>query len=126
MENFKTILEMKSDLFKPKCATTNAVSRSFTNSAGRQAYHVGRVCDRRLPGHGREGIAIVKEYIASLANDEKTQALVNMVFRLLSRDAKARTLKASRIVQLRKGWPKIPVTHGSWRVCALSRRATGE
>ena len=48
-----------------------------------------------------DGIAIVKEYIASLANDEKTQALVNMVFRLLSRDAKG-TLKASRIVQLRK------------------------
>lgn len=32
---------------------------------------------------------------------KKTQALVNMVFRLLSRD-KQGTLKASRIVQLRK------------------------
>ena len=48
-----------------------------------------------------DGIAIVKEYIAGLANDDKTQALVNMVFRLLARDAKG-TLKASRIVQLRK------------------------
>ena len=43
----------------------------------------------------------MKEYISSLANDEKTEALVNMVFRLLARDAKG-TLKASRIVQLRK------------------------
>ena len=48
-----------------------------------------------------DGIAIVKEYIESLAKDEKSKALVNMVLRLLSRDAQG-TLKASRIVQLRK------------------------
>ena len=48
-----------------------------------------------------DGIAIVKEYIESLAKDEKTKALVSMVLRLLARDAKG-TLKASRIVQLRK------------------------
>ena len=43
----------------------------------------------------------MKEYISSLAQDDKTQALVNMVMRLLSRNT-AGTLKASRIVQLRK------------------------
>ena len=43
----------------------------------------------------------VKEYIEGLAKDEKTKALVSMVLRLLARDAKG-TLKASRIVQLRK------------------------
>ena len=48
-----------------------------------------------------DGIAIVKEYITGLARDEKTKALVSMVLKLLSRDAKG-TLKASRIVQLRK------------------------
>ena len=48
-----------------------------------------------------DGIAIVKEYIEGLASDEKTKALVKMVLRLLARDAKG-TLKASRVVQLRK------------------------
>ena len=48
-----------------------------------------------------DGIAIVKEYIEGLAKDEKTKALVSMVLRLLARDTKG-TLKASRIVQLRK------------------------
>ena len=50
MENFKTILEMKSDLFKTK-AKDDQRSHTFTNS-GKQAYHVGRVCDRRLPRYG--------------------------------------------------------------------------
>ncbi len=44
---------------------------------------------------------IVKEYIESLADNAKTKSLVSMVLKLLARDAKG-TLKASRIVQLRK------------------------
>ena len=55
MENFKTILEMKSDLFKTK-------AKDDHQQRGKQAYHVGRVCDRRLPRYGggrnchREGV----------------------------------------------------------------------
>ena len=48
-----------------------------------------------------EGIAKVQQYISSLASDDKSQALVDMVMRLLAKDAKG-TLKASRIIQLRK------------------------
>ncbi|MEO3299100.1 DUF3164 family protein, partial [Parabacteroides distasonis] len=48
-----------------------------------------------------DGIAIVKEYIEGLADNKKTKALVKMVLRLLARNAQG-TLKASRIVQLRK------------------------
>ena len=51
---------------------------------------------------GGDGIAIVKEYIESLAKDEKTKALVSMVLRLFGRVMPKGTLKASRIVQLRK------------------------
>lgn len=35
-----------------------------------------------------DGIGIVKEYIESLAKDEKKKSLVSMVLRLLSRDAR--------------------------------------
>lgn len=100
LDNFKAILAMKSDLFKTKMRNDQR-SHSFTNSAGDKRITLGVYVTDGYRDTVEDGIAIVKEYIASLANDEKTQALVNMVFRLLSRDAKG-TLKASRIVQLRK------------------------
>lgn len=93
MDNFKTILEMKSDLFKTKVKDDQR-SHTFTNSEGNKRITLGvYVTDGYRD--------TVEDGIASLANDDKTQALVNMVFRLLARDAKG-TLKASRIVQLRK------------------------
>lgn len=100
LDNFKTILEMKSDLFKTKVRDDQR-SHTFTNSKGDKRITLGVYVTDGYRDTVEDGISIVKEYIASLANDEKTQALVNMVFRLLSRDAKG-TLKASRIVQLRK------------------------
>ena len=100
LDNFKAILAMKSDLFKTKMRNDQR-SHTFTNSAGDKRITLGVYVTDGYRDTVEDGIAIVKEYIASLANDEKTQALVNMVFRLLSRDTKG-TLKASRIVQLRK------------------------
>ena len=100
LDNFKAILAMKSDLFKTKMRNDQR-SHTFTNSAGDKRITLGVYVTDGYRDTVEDGIAIVKEYIASLANDEKTQALVNMVFRLLSRHAKG-TLKASRIVQLRK------------------------
>lgn len=100
IDNFKAIIDMKSDLFKTKMRNDQR-SHTFTNSAGDKRIKLGVYVTDGYRDTVEDGIAIVKEYIASLANDEKTQALVNMVFRLLSRDAKG-TLKASRIVQLRK------------------------
>ena len=100
LDNFKTILAMKADLFRTKMRNDQR-SHTFTNSAGDKRITLGVYVTDGYRDTVEDGIAIVKEYIASLANDEKTQALVNMVFRLLSRDAKG-TLKASRIVQLRK------------------------
>ena len=73
-------------------------SHTFTNSEGNKRITLGVYVTDGYRDTVEDGIAIVKEYIASLANDDKTQALVNMVFRLLARDAKG-TLKASRIVQ---------------------------
>lgn len=100
MDNFKTILEMKGELFKTKVKDDQR-SHTFTNSKGDKRITLGVYVTDGYRDTVEEGIAIVKEYISSLANDEKTEALVNMVFRLLARDAKG-TLKASRIVQLRK------------------------
>lgn len=100
MDNFKTILEMKADLFRTK-KKDDQRSHTFTNSNGDQRITLGVYVTDGYRDTVEDGIAIVKEYIESLARDEKTKALVSMVLRLLARDAKG-TLKASRIVQLRK------------------------
>ena len=76
-------------------------SHTFTNSAGDKKIIIGNYVTDGYRDTVEEGIAKVRGYIESLASDEKSKALVGMVMRLLSRDAKG-TLKASRIVQLRK------------------------
>ena len=93
MDNFRSIIEMKSDLFKTKVKDDQR-SHTFTNSEGNKRISLGVHVTDAYRDTVEDGIAIVKEYISSLANDEKTEALVNMVFRLLARDAKG-TLKAS-------------------------------
>ena len=98
LDNFKSVLAMKAELFKTR---TEQRTHTFTNSEGDTRIILGQYTTDGYRDTVEDGIAIVKEYISSLAADEKTQALVNMVFRLLSRDQKG-TLKASRIVQLRK------------------------
>lgn len=100
MDNFKTILEMKGDLFKTKLKEDQR-SHTFTNSEGNKRITLGVYVTDGYRDTVEDGIAIVKEYIESLAKDDKTRSLVSMVLRLLARDAKG-TLKASRIVQLRK------------------------
>ncbi len=99
-DNFKTILEMKSELFATKVKDDQR-SHTFTNSKGDKRITLGVYVTDGYRDTVEDGVAIVKEYIESLAKDAKTKSLVNMVMKLLSRDAKG-TLKASRIVQLRK------------------------
>ena len=97
--NFKTILELKGNIFKT--VRDDQKSHTFTNSEGSKRITLGVYVTDGYRDTVEDGIGIVKEYIESLAKDEKTKSLVSMVLRLLSRDAKG-TLKASRIVQLRK------------------------
>ena len=100
LDNFKTILEMKGELFKTKVKDDQR-SHTFTNSEGNKRITLGVYVADDYRDTVNEGIDMVKDYISGLANDDKTQALVSMVLRLLARDAKG-TLKASRIIQLRK------------------------
>ena len=99
LDNFKTILELKGNIFKT--VRDDLKSHTYTNSEGSKRITLGVYVTDGYRDTVEDGIGIVKEYIESLAKDEKTKSLVSMVLRLLSRDAKG-TLKASRIVQLRK------------------------
>lgn len=99
LDDFRNVIEMKADVLKLK--KDGQRSDTFTNSAGDKRITVGVYVTDGYRDTVEDGIAIVKEYIEGLASDAKTQSLVKMVLRLLARDAKG-TLKASRVVQLRK------------------------
>lgn len=99
LEEFRRVVEMKSEVLKLK--KDGQRTDTFTNSAGDKRIIIGVYTTDGYRDTVEDGIAIVKEYIEGLASDSKTRALVKMVLRLLARDAKG-TLKASRIVQLRK------------------------
>ena len=101
-EEFSTILQMKAEMFKmEKEAELDNKSHTFTNSQGTMRIVLGNYVTDGYLDTADEGIAKVQEYIQSLASDEKSKSLVKMVMRLLAKDAKG-TLKASRIIQLRK------------------------
>lgn len=99
LDNFKSILDMKCEVLK--VTRDDQRSHTFTNSEGNKRITLGVYVTDGYRDTVEDGIAIVKEHLESLADDVKTKSLVSMVFRLLSRDAKG-TLKASRVLQLRK------------------------
>ena len=99
LNRFRHVIDMKSDVLKLK--KDGQRSDTFTHSDGNKRITIGVYTTDGYRDTVEDGIAIVKEYIEGLASDEKTKALVKMVLRLLARDVKG-TLKASRVVQLRK------------------------
>ena len=101
-EEFSAILDMKGEMFKmEKGEDLDNQSHTFTNSKGTMRIVLGHYVTDNYLDTVDEGIAKVQSYISSLASDKKSQDLVDMVMRLLAKDAKG-TLKASRVIQLRK------------------------
>ena len=76
-------------------------SHTFTSADGTKRVTIGVYETDGYDDTVEEGIAIVKEYIESLASDEKSAQLVKMVMSLLQRSANG-ALKASRVVRLHK------------------------
>ncbi|WP_290073453.1 DUF3164 family protein [Paramuribaculum intestinale] len=97
--NFKTILEMKSEILG--ISLDDQASHTFTNSDSTLRIMLGANCIDGYRDTVEDGIAMVRSYIESLAKDDATKALVNAVLRLLSRDGQG-NIKASRVLQLRK------------------------
>ena len=102
LDNFKAIISMKADMFRlSKGIEMDNRSHTFTNTAGNKRITIGVYVTDGYLDTAEEGIAMIHSYISSLATDEKSQALVDMVLKLLAKDSKG-TLKASRIIQLRR------------------------
>ncbi len=97
--NFSAILDMKSELLG--LVKDNQRSHTFTTSDSQFRLTLGVNVIDGYRDTVEDGITMVKQYIESLANDERTRALVQAVLRLLSRDQTG-NIKASRVLQLRK------------------------
>lgn len=98
LEQFRDALEVKVSIFGVR---VDQRSHTFTNSAGTGRVILGHCVVDDYRDTVNEGIAMVEEYLKSLARDKDSEALVGAVLRLMSRDNKG-TLKASRVLQLRK------------------------
>lgn len=99
-DNFREVLDMKADVMG-LTRENGQFSHTFTSSDGRFRLRLGVNTIDDYRDTVEDGITMVKQYIESLAKDDNSRALVNAVLRLLSRDQKG-TLKASRVIQLKK------------------------
>lgn len=97
--NFDAILKMKAEILG--LTKDDQRSHTFTNSDSSLRITLGVNCIDGYRDTVEDGIAMVKAYIESLAKDDNSQALVNAVLRLLSRDGQG-NIKASKVLQLRK------------------------
>lgn len=97
--NFRAVLAMKEDVMSLTQAGQH--SHTFTTSDGLMRLKLGVNTIDAYRDTVEDGIAMVRKYIESMAKDDNSRELVNAVLRLLSRDQKG-TLKASRVLQLRK------------------------
>jgi hypothetical protein len=94
---FHQALELKAQIFGTK---DEQRSNTFMNAEGNRRITLGNYVTDDYCDTVEDGITIVKEFLQSLAKDEQSQALINTILRLLSRDMKG-NLKASRVLQLR-------------------------
>ena len=96
---FMGVLSIKSDIMNRK--TDANKTHTFSNVKGDKRITLGSYYIDAYLDTVDDGIEMVKDYLASLAKDENSRALVKVVLKLLSKDSQG-TLKASRVLQLRK------------------------
>lgn len=98
-ENFAEVINIKANVLKLTKDTQR--THTFTHSNGKMRLTLGYNYIDDYRDTVNDGIAIVKQYIESLATDTKSKELVATILQLLSRDGTG-NLKASRVLQLRK------------------------
>jgi len=96
--NFDSIIEMKAELFGVK---ETQQSHTFSTEDGTIAIKIGHRVNENFDDTLSAGIEKVKTYMATLAKDKESAALVETIMELLKKDAKG-NLKASRVLELRK------------------------
>lgn len=97
-QEFGSIIDMKNELFKVKL---DRKSDTFSTRDGAMTITLGSRTNEGWDDSVDAGIAKVKEYLATLAKDENSAALVETVMGLLAKDRKG-TLKANKVLELER------------------------
>lgn len=101
--SFESILEMKQELYGIRAEQQ---SHTFTTADGKLSVKIGHRTIDSYDDTVNEGIAIVKQYLKSLAVDENTGNLIDTIMQLLKKDAKG-NLKPGATLELGKLAEKI-------------------
>jgi len=97
-DNFESVVEMKADLYGTK---DSQQSHTFTSLDGTISIKIGHRVTESFDDTLSAGIEKVKTYMATLAKDTESAALVETIMDLLKKDAKG-NLKANRVLELGK------------------------
>lgn len=95
---FAALIRTKNELFSTKM---NRQSDTFTTQDGTMSITLGNRVNEGWDDTVEAGIAKVKEYLATLARDENSAALVETVMGLLAKDRKG-ALKANKVLELER------------------------
>ncbi len=102
-DTFKSVIELKNELFKgQKLLKDGRFTDTFTNSEGTQRITLGYNTLDNYDDTYTAGMEMVREYIESLASDDKSRQLAAMVDTLLRERSKAGQLKAQNVLRLEK------------------------
>ena len=99
-ENFDTIIRMKREVMS-LCKPDGQYTHTFTSSDSRCRITLGNRMVDDYRDTVEDGIAMVKDYITSLAKDEDSAQLVGLIMSLLERN-KSGALQPSRVIRLRQ------------------------
>lgn len=98
-DSFSQVIETKREVMGVE--TQGQRSHSFLSTDGTKRIIIGYYQRDGWDETVEDGIAKVRDYISSLAGDEETRKLVDIILDLLSRDNKG-NLKADKVLQLDK------------------------
>lgn len=100
-ERFHSIIAMKDELFSGSSkAKDGRFTDTFTNEDGTARVTLGYNTNDAYDDTYTAGVEKVKEYIQSLASDDKSRQLAEMVNTLLMERSKAGQLKAQNVLRL--------------------------
>jgi len=98
IDSFKTAIRIKGEIFNIK---DDQASHTFSNLAFDKRIIVGCYKVDNYRDTLNEGIAIVKEVVLSLIDDEKSRVMANAILKLISKDKKG-NIQQSRVKELRE------------------------
>lgn len=99
-DNFDAIIKMKREVMS-LCKPDGQYTHTFTSSDSRCRITLGNRMVDDYRDTVEDGIAMVKDYITSLAKDEDSAQLVGLIMSLLERN-KSGALQPSRVIRLRQ------------------------